>query len=330
MRKKLFDKTLEFEINVVGYKNKGESIIFFLKTDGVAAYAGLVDCYEETAENEALTILAKENIKYLDFVCWTHPHEDHTLGMDKVLDSYCNEKTLFWMPPFISKDVEGCSTNAQEVYNIIFKILESQKRNKMKIREACDSKVLERFECCGNVSINPYIFEIRSFAPDTSLLGELKVRERLDMGNIYSIGLVINIGHYYIVLAGDVENRTIKCVPEFNFNIRERVDYIKIPHHSSLSADGLVDRFIELGIAAPSVATTTVYRAHQLPDKKVLKKYMKWGKNIEIYSTGDIENVGQDTEDNGIIKTTFDILEGKSIPIETFLLGNAVSIPEAL
>lgn len=326
MLRKLFNKTLDFEINLIGYKNKGESIVFFLKADNEVVYSGLIDCYEDDSENVALRLLERENITCFDFVCWTHPHDDHTIGLEKILKEYCNEKTSFWLPPFVSKDVEECSSSAKEVYKILFKILESKKRKKMKVREVSDGKTLEKFECFGNVSINPYIFEITSFAPDTSLLGSLKVRERFDGGNIYSVGLVINVGHFYLVLAGDVENRTIKCIPDFNFDIKGKVDYVKIPHHSSPTASCLIDKINSLNVLAPAVATTTVYRINNLPDKHVLEKYVRWGKDIEVYSTGSINSVIEDKKISGVIKTTFDILEKKDIPIETNLYGNAVGI----
>ena len=330
MTRKLFDKNLDFELNLIGYRTQGESIVFFLRTDGKIAYAGLVDCYEESSENVALTLLETENVTHLDFVCWTHPHDDHSIGMDKVLNQYCDEKTLFWLPPFISKDVEECSSTAQDVYKMLFQILESKKKHKMNIREASDAKVLERLVCHGNSVTNPYIFEIRSFAPDTTLLGTLKVKERFHMGNVYSIGLIINIGHFYIVLAGDVENKTIKCIPDFNFEINDRIDYIKIPHHSSQSASCLIDKFYDLGIAPPAVATTTVYRIHKLPDKEILKRYVLWGNNTEVYSTGNIENAECDKEKSGVVRTLFDILEKKEIPIETYLCGNAVCVNDAV
>lgn len=330
MKRKLFDKNLDFEINLIGYKDKGESIVFFLRADGKVTYTGLVDCYAEEAENVVLTLLENEKITHLDFVCWTHPHDDHTVGMDKIISDFCDEKTLFWLPPFVSKDVEMCSSVAQDIYTTLFQILESKKRSKMNVREASDAKILEKFECCGNVSINPYIFEIRSFAPDTTLLGSLKVRERFDMGNVYSVGLIINIGHFYVVLAGDVENRTIKCIPDFNFDIKDTIDYVKIPHHASSSSSYLIDKFNELGVSAPAVATTTVYRIHKLPDKKILKKYISWGSKTEIYATGDIENAEYDKESSGIVKTTFDIIAQKEIPIETTLFGNAVCVSQAV
>lgn len=328
MKRKLFDKALDFEINLIGYKEKGESIVFFLRADGKVVYAGLVDCYEKNSENRALMLLEKEKLTRVDFVCWTHPHEDHTLGMDKVLTQFCDEETLFWIPPFISDDVSMSPLPAQDIYKNLFEIIESRKRNKMKVREASDSKILEKLFCYGNSSIYPYLFEIKSFAPDSNLLGKEKLQERLKMGNLYSIGLVINIGHFYVVLAGDVENRTIKYIPEFNFDIYERVDYVKIPHHSSESSSALIDRFNELNIAAPAVAVTTVFHVHNLPDKKVLKKYVLWGEDINVYSTGDIETNETEEENYGIIKTTFDVLEKKEVPIETDLFGNAVSVNE--
>jgi beta-lactamase superfamily II metal-dependent hydrolase len=147
---------------------------------------------------------------------------------------------------------------------------------------------------------------------------------------VYSIGLIINVGHYYIVLAGDVENRTLKCIPDFNFDIQDRIDYVKIPHHASSTASYLIDKFNGLGIAAPTIATTTVYRIHKLPNKEVLKRYVMWDNDTKVYSTGDIECIEHDIEKNGIVQTTFDILEQRKKPIETTLFGNAICVSDIM
>lgn len=330
MRRILYDKNLDFEINLIGYKGKGESIVFFLKADGKAVYTGLVDCYEEESENAALQLLEKERVSVFDFVCWTHPHDDHTLGLDKILQEHCNENTFFWMPPITTTDMENYCQSAQKTYIDLFKIIESRKRKKMHIYTASDSKKLEKFVCSGNASTNSYIFEIWSFAPDTNFLLKNQIKGNMDMENLYSIGLVVNIGHFYIVLAGDVENYTLKSIPELNFDLQDRVDYVKIPHHASKSASFLVDRFNDMGVSAPSVATTTLFRGNKLPDKDVLKKYFLWGKNIEIYSTGNINNPHEDKSVFGIIRTSFDILNKKEIPIETQIDGNAICVDIAM
>lgn len=101
---------------------------------------------------------------------------------------------------------------------------------------------------------------------------------------------------------------------------------MKIPHHASSTAGYLIDKFNGLDIAAPAVATTTVYRIHNLPDKEILKRYAMWGNNTEVYSTGDVENAEKDNEKSGMIKTSFDILEQREVPIETSLFGNAICV----
>ena len=47
---------------------------------------------------------------------------------------------------------------------------------------------------------------------------------------------------------------------------------------------------------------------------------------MEIYSTGDVCDEKNDEDRIGIIRTSFDILENKEIPIETYLIGNAVKV----
>ena len=54
---------------MIGYHDQGESIVFFIKTDGIAAYTGLVDCYKTEDQNAVKMVLEKERIKKVDFVC---------------------------------------------------------------------------------------------------------------------------------------------------------------------------------------------------------------------------------------------------------------------
>ena len=101
---------------------------------------------------------------------------------------------------------------------------------------------------------------------------------------------------------------------------------MKIPHHASATAGCFIDKLNGLDISSPAVATTTVYRIHNLPDKEILKRYAMWGNYTEVYSTGDVESFEKDNEKSGVIKTSFDILERKKVPIETSLYGNAVCV----
>ena len=41
-----FEKDLCIETYIIGYKNEGESILFFVRADGGISFSGLVDCYK--------------------------------------------------------------------------------------------------------------------------------------------------------------------------------------------------------------------------------------------------------------------------------------------
>lgn len=128
---------------------------------------------------------------------------------------------------------------------------------------------MERCICSCVAGTGRYNFEIFSFAPSSEILTANMVKEQEEKGNLYSIGLFINIGAYCIMLAGDVENRTFRVIPDHDLEFP--IDYIKIPHHGSSSAEILPDRLAGLGIKAPNVAVSTVFRMHHLPERAVLK-----------------------------------------------------------
>lgn len=121
------------------------------------------------------------------------------------------------------------------------------------------------------------------------------------------------------MLAGDVENYTIKRFEDFCFD--SPIDYIKIPHHGSNTGDYLPVVLKRFGLNAPSVATSTIYAKHNLPKEETLQKYKKWGTN-EIYITSDISGANN-KEKYGIVYTSFDILEKREYPIETKIFGNS-------
>ena len=316
MRNLLFENSLKLELNVIGYHDQGESIVFFIKTDDVVAYTGLVDCYKTEEQNVLKLLLEKEGVQKIDFVCWTHPHDDHTVGLDEIWSQYCTEETRFCCTDIIPEDSGLYSAEAMAIFEDIKNVHKSRKIKKLRIMYLKDSTLAEKLQCAGNA--NRYEFKIQSFAPNSAILGERLIGDKEEKGNAYSIGLFLFIGEYSIMLAGDVENQTIRRIEDWN--LEYPVDYVKIPHHGSKSAYFLVDKMSGLDILAPSIATTTLFRIHKLPRKEILNKYSEWGCD-EIYTTGNVEkeDVG---EGYGIIKTIFDILEQNEF-IETELIGEA-------
>lgn len=311
----LYSKTLILEVYLIGYSNQGESIVFLLKADGHVAYAGVVDCYECHSINKTIDILNTEGVEKIDFLCWTHPHDDHTVGLNRILESFCDDRTKIWITDIYPKSYDHYSQESIKLYESIKKRI---KERNSKVKIATDNKLLAKFRCHG---LQTYQFEIWSFAPNSTILTERKEFSQSEKGNPYSVGLSIFAGRYNIMLGGDIENPTIDRFEEEYFD--SPIDYIKIPHHGSPSGDKLPEIIGLFGLKPPNIATSTVYTRHKLPEEDVLKKYQSWGTR-EIYITHGLDRF-VNKEKYGIVLTSFDILEEREYPIETILLGNSIS-----
>ena len=303
---------------MIGYHDQGESVVFFIKTDGMVAYTGLVDCYKTEEQNAVKMVLEEERIKKVDFVCWTHPHDDHTRGLDEIWKEYCTKETCFCCSDIIEADLELYSKEAKMLFESIADVHTSPKREKMKIMYLKDATQVERLRCVGNTK--QYEFRIQSFAPNSAKLAERLIEDKDQKGNEYSIGLFLFLGQYSIMLAGDVENPTMRRIADSD--VEYPVDFIKIPHHGSMSASFLPEKMRELDLLPPGIVASTLFRIHRLPREEAFAKYYNWGCK-EIYLTGNIEGE-RDTVGYGIVKTTFDILEKSEYDIETKLIGDAV------
>lgn len=322
----IFEDSLVFEVYVIGYKEKGESIVLLLKADRKPVFAGLVDCYQDDVQNEALYILRNSGREYFDFVCWTHPHEDHTIGLDSVLSNYCSDETSFWMPMGIEISdlpVSKYSREVKKTYQKLYEIITSRKRKKLHVNQAANRMRLECFKCRKTNGISNYEFAIHSFAPSGEIITQNEVKDIFTASNDFSIGLLITIGEFGILLASDVENRTFDIIPEMD--LEGNLDYIKIPHHASPTGDALVRKLRNMNVIASSVATTTVYRNHRLPNPYVVETYKKWDSELKVFSSGH-SNKEDDLDRIGVIRTEFDILLKDPVPITVSLEGNAVEL----
>lgn len=311
----LYSETLILEVYLIGYASQGESIVFLLKADGHVSYAGVVDCYECYSINKTIEILTSEGVEKIDFLCWTHPHDDHTLGLNKILDTFCSDNTKIWITDIYPQSYDNYSQPSIKLYK---SLKDRIKSGNSKVKIATDNKLLATLKCYG---LQTYLFEIWSFAPNSTILTERKEFDKPEKGNPYSIGLSIFAGRFNIMLGGDVENETIDRFEEEYFDTP--IDYIKIPHHGSSSGDMLPEKLDLFALKPPNIATSTVFTGHDLPEDKVLQRYKKWGTS-EIYITHGLDCVAN-REKYGVVLTSFDILEEREYPIETILLGNSIS-----
>lgn len=98
-------KKLIVKIFVIGYSERGESIVVFFydSVDEKVLYTVVIDSYK-TSHNlfKTIEILEKANVKHVDLLCWTHPDADHTVGMEEIVDNFCDAKSMIFIPENMS------------------------------------------------------------------------------------------------------------------------------------------------------------------------------------------------------------------------------------
>ena len=82
----------------LGYSKQGESSILILYTEEKVLYSLVIDCYQEEQCNMTIQILSEWRLENkLDVFIWTHPHDDHSIGIQDIIKKYCNKNSLIFL-----------------------------------------------------------------------------------------------------------------------------------------------------------------------------------------------------------------------------------------
>lgn len=329
-KKTILDKLNDLYIDVytIGYTSEGESCIFVLystKPKTKILYSIVIDCYEESQRNCTIEIL--ENIKNiypklkLDMLIWTHPHDDHSIGIDKLQKEYCNKNTKIITSQILNTS-DSYSLSCNKIKNHLAKINYRQK-NKWNISqtETLGSPLQElNFENAGDLISS---LKIKCIAPCSSMICKKITDQEI---NKLSIGLLIEIeredGNINFLFTGDLENQTIgeiikQCKDE---DIPYVYNYIKLPHHGGKSGELLIN-LLDSGKKS-KFGVSTVFRKTMKkdiilnPDESVLKKYKNY--IDEVACTADVFNKNFGV---GIIKVVYNL---KSKTVDIIPKGSAI------
>lgn len=328
IKDRLFNSTLEIEINLIGYDSLGESIVFFIKTDGQIDYVGVVDSYCRGQINKTLEMVKK--VGRCDFLCWTHAHMDHSKGIAEVI-KFCDEGSNMYITPAVYPKLLLNSKSASKEIKAVRKQLKGimSKKNSKKLKLSRVSEAKKLCEIRYRSNNNKYKIVISSFCPNDYQLTQRDFLKQKNDNNISSIGLNIEAGLYdmpsvyNIILAGDVEDASLKYIPDY-IGAFVKPTYIKIPHHASSSAKFLLNLLSDEDLSNLHIATTTVFEQNKLPDKDILLKYHQLtDKGVDIYVTKDISCTRKNKEKYGIVRTVFDICDDLGQEIDSYTYGDA-------
>ena len=293
------------EVHLLG-GSKGESIVIKLPDD----QWGVVDCYTdavaEPGKNPTIQFLRSRKVKKLLFVCLTHAHDDHFLGMVKLIEEF--KPTEFWRfgclaPPHISKLMQYNALRAKEVNGA--KQVELTRSTK----ELFDIlKISERGHNDKSILPNPLTslktpyplprnnaqgFKIECIAPsgpqvakyhraildcigaDEKIAKELKHSDH----NEVSVVLKITYGETIVILGGDLERGGWEEVVREYGEDKLKALAVKVSHHGSENGY-CADLWKHFTVGGKTIAMIAPQHRHKLPRPEGLDVISKFANKI--------------------------------------------------
>jgi Metallo-beta-lactamase superfamily len=268
--------------------SSGESIVLRLPGDGWA----VIDCFASSPSdprtNPAHELLSSQGVTALEFLCLTHPHADHFMGMSRLVRDF--QVKAFWgfgglHPPdfdllktFFSADAStsklpDSQVRAREISDLFDLIVARGIR-----QQAVSAKTLIYPRSIDSQTD----IKIWGLAPSGRHVNEYKLKlikstkgrqfksvlPKSDH-NLISSALLIEFGQTRIILGGDVEVDGWQDVLDDQPMNDLSAHAVKVPHHGSRNGycPGLWDRF---AADQKPVAVLTPYSPKFLPQKVAL------------------------------------------------------------
>lgn len=223
----------------VNFIDVGVGDCIFICKDGRGM---LIDAALDKAVPKIKKIIGRKNIKTLDLVIASHPHEDHISGMDSIIKSYNIGRLI--MP--------GVS-----VKNKCYKdVVNAAKEKNLTVTRPQTGK---KYYYLG--------LEYMFFAPNGSSYENI---------NDYSVVMKLKYGSCSFLFTGDAQASSEKEMLDKGYNLKS--DVLKVGHHGS--ATSTTDKFLKEVNPRYAVISVADGNDFGLPDKKIMKKLEKSGAKV--------------------------------------------------
>jgi competence protein ComEC len=207
----------------------------------------LIDAGTNASANTLIGYLKAENIKKLDYLILTHPHEDHIGGADVVIDTF-NIGTVL-MPKVTS--------NTKTFKDVVTSM--NKKSLKAKLPVVGDSFKLGEASC--NI-----------LGPINTVVGDL---------NTYSIVLKLTFGSNKFIFTGDAQVSNEKDM--INKGMDLSADVLKLGHHGSRTSTS--QQFLDKVNPKYAVISCGIKNDYGHPHKEVMQRLQ--AKKIKVYRTDE-------------------------------------------
>lgn len=297
------------EVHILG-AGKGESIVIKLPN----GLWGVVDCYASSTSdpksNPTIAFLKSRGIKQLEFLCLTHPHDDHFFGMTMLIDEFRPRE--FWRAGCLSPEhvkllaryyriagisggVNAFTKSSKELVGVYAKIREKAKAGEIKVKRAQSLMTLypEPAAMTGDFQIDciaPSGTQVERYEGAVwSCIGQNnETVEALMRSQHNNISLVLRLvyGKTRVLLGGDLEKQGWEEVVREYGADNLAAHAIKVSHHGSPNGycDELWHHFASKG---KPVAVIAPSRSHKLPKAKALQDIRNYAE--QVYATCEFD-----------------------------------------
>lgn len=277
------------EVHVIGYRTKGESIVVLFKEGTRTFYSMVIDNYRKKyaskITNRTAEILANNGVSKLSLLVMTHPHQDHILDMDVLIDNFCDDAVSHFCYPVRSFDIDSGNVLVRECEKKILRkvrtknIVKKSFSNPITVFEGKYTPLpsVLLYDNDDPNELNPIEVEINALTPVGSVNEANVCYKTLDPNDL-SISIIICIKGYYLLFGADTTNDHIEHLdPETMTGVK----FVKIPHHGSDTASRLVRYFSPNQLDYACSTTFNVGNSH-LPYDTVLNMYSNVSKRVDV------------------------------------------------
>lgn len=277
---------LHLDIHTIGYPDEGESILTLLCDGDKVLFSVLTDCYEFKRYNYASRLLERLNVNQIDAFIWTHPDEDHSVGIPDFLDKFdSHHKAEIFLPVTLNKKMKGLGLKAKRALCYVTKYYNSHRKYDVNYVHLHKDEIQRPLLNLTIEVMNPRTtikYSHNFILPNDNVIHRSLDSDAKTHLNNLSIVYFVSFNDFSFFFCGDLSKRNVRFI---DLDLYENSVFIKIPHHGSDDLNNLVPKFKNQSVKH-AISTTTVFKRHNLPKDKVLEKY----KTISdgIYCTSNI------------------------------------------
>ncbi len=307
---------LSLRIYTIGYPQVGECLLCVLFGAKIPLFTFVVDSYSLSGQglHALCDILDTIKVRVIDVLVWTHPHDDHSVGIEDLLDRYDPQrKAKIFISDGIAQNKESIGQNARAAYEYLVSHYNRGQRYNLNGISVTSGEVrnITAVDIKEGRSGNILTCDFQFVAP----LNPRVIRQEFNINvdpNAMSIMFALSLNRINYLFCGDTEDTTLN---QINYEVLKNARFVKIPHHGSNNCVRLID-YLEDSMIKDVVAVTTVFTPKELPRQEVLKKYEKSCAAIYSTESGD--------EKYGCVQIDFDVTQGDILGVD--LYGNAIQV----